>query len=203
MVAVSCLVGRVYSQDYISDAVRYSQPLLGGTARSMGMGGAFGALGADFSSLSINPAGIGLYNRSEITFTPSLLSSNTSTSFADQLNKASRATFNFTNAGIVLAFKPRNSNSDWLSFNFGFGYNRQSDYNTRLTYSNPSTPNSLTDNYLNILTTSGPNGGPVSPSGIVGNTSIPTEVIDGFQSYLLDTLNGKYIVMCPWATFPK
>ncbi|MCK4360276.1 MAG: hypothetical protein KAV70_00910, partial [Bacteroidales bacterium] len=42
------------------DALRYSKITFGGTARYMGMCGAFGALGADFSVLSTNPAGIGL-----------------------------------------------------------------------------------------------------------------------------------------------
>ncbi|MBL0343571.1 MAG: hypothetical protein IPP71_23575 [Bacteroidetes bacterium] len=42
------------------DALRYSQSMFGSTARSLSMGGAFGALGADFSTLSTNPAGIGV-----------------------------------------------------------------------------------------------------------------------------------------------
>ena len=52
------------------DAYRFSQTELNGTARSMSMGGAFGALGGDMSVMSHNPAGLGVYrssveNRSE------------------------------------------------------------------------------------------------------------------------------------------
>ena len=47
------------------DVMRFSQLNFGGTARSMGSAGAFGALGADFSSLSNNPAGLALYKRGE------------------------------------------------------------------------------------------------------------------------------------------
>ncbi|MDD2323034.1 MAG: hypothetical protein PHT77_09410, partial [Bacteroidales bacterium] len=54
------------------DALRYSRITFGGTARSMAMAGAFGALGADFSTLSTNPAGIGVYNKSIVSFTPSV-----------------------------------------------------------------------------------------------------------------------------------
>lgn len=36
------------------DALLFSQSVYQGTARSMAMGGAFGALGADFSALSTN-----------------------------------------------------------------------------------------------------------------------------------------------------
>lgn len=49
------------------DVLRYSQIEFSGTARYVGLGGAYGAIGADFSSLSSNPAGIGVYKRSEFT----------------------------------------------------------------------------------------------------------------------------------------
>ena len=41
-----------------------------GTARSGGMGNAFGALGGDFTSVSINPAGLGVYRSGELSITP-------------------------------------------------------------------------------------------------------------------------------------
>ena len=40
-----------------------------GTARYVGMGGALGALGADMSVISWNPAGIGLYRKNDIAMT--------------------------------------------------------------------------------------------------------------------------------------
>ena len=54
------------------DALRYSTQNLSGTARYAAMGGAFGSLGGEFSALSSNPAGIGMYQFSEFTFTPTL-----------------------------------------------------------------------------------------------------------------------------------
>ena len=54
------------------DALRYSQNNIVGTARFSAMAGAYGALGADFTTLSYNPAGIGFYQFSELTFTPSI-----------------------------------------------------------------------------------------------------------------------------------
>ena len=41
-----------------------------GTARAMAMAGAFTSLGADASSMAINPAGLGMYRKNEVTFTP-------------------------------------------------------------------------------------------------------------------------------------
>ena len=39
---------------------------LNGTARYIGMGGAMEALGADISTINTNPAGIGLFRRSQV-----------------------------------------------------------------------------------------------------------------------------------------
>ena len=50
------------------DALRYSTYNLTGSAKFSSMGGAFGALGGEFSALSQNPAGIGMYQFSEISF---------------------------------------------------------------------------------------------------------------------------------------
>ena len=72
--AIAFLSGTVYSasaQD-VSDAMRYSYLTPQGTARSIGIGGAEGSVGGDMSSLDVNPAGIGIYRSSEITFTPSI-----------------------------------------------------------------------------------------------------------------------------------
>ncbi len=48
------------------DALRYSQLTFGGTARYVGLGGAFGALGADFPDLFF-------FERSLVNTTPKLL----------------------------------------------------------------------------------------------------------------------------------
>jgi hypothetical protein len=53
-----------------TDALRYSQLSNGGTARFMAMGGAFTAVGGDASSLAFNPAGIAVFNTSQLTFSP-------------------------------------------------------------------------------------------------------------------------------------
>ncbi|MEC8248458.1 MAG: aromatic hydrocarbon degradation protein, partial [Bacteroidota bacterium] len=49
----------------LEDAVRYSGGDTQGTARFKAMAGAFGALGADISGISINPAGAAIFNTSQ------------------------------------------------------------------------------------------------------------------------------------------
>ena len=55
--------GTAFSQSQL-DAFKYSQTELNGTARYLGMGGAFGALGGDISAMNTNPAGLAIYKRS-------------------------------------------------------------------------------------------------------------------------------------------
>ena len=43
-----------------------------GTARSAALGGAFTSLGADLSSMAINPAGLGMYQSSDVSISPSI-----------------------------------------------------------------------------------------------------------------------------------
>ena len=52
----------------LTDAVRYSDLQTIGTARTAGVGGSFGAMGGDFGSMMINPAGMGDFRKSELSF---------------------------------------------------------------------------------------------------------------------------------------
>ncbi|MBK8146132.1 MAG: hypothetical protein IPK62_14665 [Bacteroidetes bacterium] len=54
------------------DAIRYGYTNYGGSARSASISNAMGSVGGDFTSLSINPASIGVYRRGELSFTPLL-----------------------------------------------------------------------------------------------------------------------------------
>ncbi len=130
-----------------ADAFRYTGTSITGTARFTSMSGAFGALGGDFSSLSTNPAGIGIYRSSEITFTPSVFTANTKSSFLGNKTSENKFNFNIGNAGIVLTNKLRKDEGTdgWKSWSFGFGYNRQDNYHTYSVFEGKNTDNSMLD----------------------------------------------------------
>ena len=65
------------------DALRYSMQNLTGTARYSAMGGAFGSLGGEFSNLSANPAGIGMYQYAELSLSPTLQLNSTKSYFKE------------------------------------------------------------------------------------------------------------------------
>ncbi len=147
-----------------NDALRYSLINYGGTARFAGLSGAYGAVGANFSSLSQNPAGIGLYRRSEFTITPLLSSNNTQSSYFGNKNSDFRSTLYLGNVGYVMAIKLNENNASHLKMiQFGFGINRTALFNNRITVSglinndSPYYDPSLLTQYLNDADVSGSN----------------------------------------------
>ena len=121
-----------------TDALRFSYLQPQGTARSLGFGSALGSVGGDFSSLTVNPAGIGVYRRGEFTATPSFRISSTDASYLGNTSDDGAFRFNFSNLGIVSTRAPkgrRYDNAAWKTVSFGVGLSRVADFNRRYTYS--------------------------------------------------------------------
>lgn len=138
-----------YSQN-AGDALRYSRLFTGGTARFMSMGGAFGALGADFTVLSTNPGGLGVYKSSELSFTPSVHVGSTNSVYNGYAGQDSKTNFAVGEAGYVYTTKvnSRKNQSGFRYFQFAMGVNRLQDFNRRMVMTGPNTENSLLDTYV-------------------------------------------------------
>lgn len=119
------LIGSVAYSQSLEDAVKFSRLSSQGTARSAAMGGAFGALGGDISSLSFNPAGIGVFRKSEFAFTPLLNFTHTNSGHGNIKDN----TFQVGQLGIVFGFHSPNSN--WKGFNFGINYTNLNNFNQK------------------------------------------------------------------------
>jgi hypothetical protein len=85
-----------------TDAIRLATQRQGGTARSIGMGGALGALGGDPSALGINPAGFGVYRNSGISMTMGLEFNADATQFYGSSSTDLQQRFSLSNAALVL-----------------------------------------------------------------------------------------------------
>ena len=136
----------VYAQGEV-DALKYSQNQLSGTAHYMGMAGALNSLGGDISAISQNPAGIAVYQSSELATTLGLnfIRANT-----DQLgNRVTNdlTTGSFNNIGYIGTSMIQKSGTGIMNYNFGFVYNRLKsfDRNYRSIGSPTETHFSLTD----------------------------------------------------------
>lgn len=107
----------------VSDALRYSQSEIQGTARFRALSGAFGALGGDMSAISANPAGSAVFSQSQTTFTASNLDSENASIYFNSLSTTNASNFDINQGGAVFVFKS-NSNSAWRKFTLGLTYER-------------------------------------------------------------------------------
>jgi hypothetical protein len=133
-----------------NDALRYSMQGFGTTARSLSMGGAFGSLGADFSSLSINPAGIAIYRKSEFTFSPVLQFSKNDATYLGTFSTDNQANLGVGNLGFVLAFPKEKKQSGWKGTALGFGYNRINSFSSRISFEGTNSANSINNYFAQI-----------------------------------------------------
>ena len=121
---------------YVGEALNYSRLQFGGPARTQGIAGANVALGADFGNLNSNPAGLGLYRKSEVTFTPGVgIGSADATSTGAALN-SQKNSFHLGSFGAVIAnpLASDDNSSDWRAGNFAIGLTRLADFNTTYQY---------------------------------------------------------------------
>ena len=117
----------IYGQD-ISDAVRFSQSEIQGTARFRALSGAFGALGGDMSAVSANPAGSAVFSRSHASFTGSNVDSENSTNYFGGLTNSNVSNFDINQGGAAFVFANRNTNSPWKKFTIGIAYDRTNNF---------------------------------------------------------------------------
>ena len=136
----------IFAQNEV-DILRYSQYQVGGTARSIGYGGAVGSLGADFSSLTVNPAGIGLYRKSEMSISPTIYFSNINATMGDHSADGFKDNFNLNQYGAVFVTNT-GSKKGWKAFQFGIGVNRSNNYNHTTNINNENSKNSLMTDYI-------------------------------------------------------
>ena len=169
------------------DALRYSTHDNLGTARYSALGGAFGSLGGEFSALSSNPAGIGMYQFSEFTFTPSLNVNSTKSYYGETHLSDYKSGLNIGNLGLV--FTVPKENSDWKRVNIGIGWNQLANYDRNITVENANSTSSIVENIIGItngtLTSDLTNGEGNTYSQMAWNTYLidplynSNEMIDG------------------------
>lgn len=136
----------------VADALRYSLFDLNSTARSVGVGNALGALGADFSVASTNPAGIAMFRSSEMVFTPNFRFENSNSELLSDDNNArnteNQFTFHLNTLGVVVAGRPRSPK--WSTFNFAIGFNRVANFRREFFFQG-SSPGTITDRFLELI----------------------------------------------------
>lgn len=167
------------AQSYSETALLFSRTSSGGSARIIGMGGTQISLGGDYSSAQSNPAGLGMYNRSEFTITPGFSFDATSSDYLGNTTTSSTSNFSLPGISIVFNSLGKNSKQGFLTGSFALTYSRTNDFNSSVEYEGVNPDNSIIDYYLE--TAWGDTPSQFTSQGALFNT--PTEL--AYNTYLI------------------
>jgi len=106
----------------LEDLKRYVNESYIGTARYNSMGGAFGALGGDFSSINNNPASAAVFNYSQIGLSLDYENEENFSNYKNSIINESLSDFNINQFGMIFVLKKENSSNNWSRLNFAFNY---------------------------------------------------------------------------------
>ena len=186
------------SQTY-EDVLRYNSYFYDGSSRFNSMGGAFGALGGDLSSININPAGSSVFINSEMGFTLGHRDQEIKNDFQNSSSISKNDNFTFNQLGVVLVYENQNS-----KFSLAYNMNKLNDFNDSFSFSGQNTKG--LDNYFLYYA----NGIPSSDLIVYEGESIQSvykllgdkygfgdqQAFLGYQSYMInpkDTELNSYI----------
>ena len=183
-IGILMLACSTFAQD-MTDALRYSNYKISGTARSQAMGNAFGALGGDFTSLSINPAGAAVYRTGEFTFTTSVGNTKNDGNYLGKNSSDSEYTISINNIGYVAAIPTgANSESGLVSLSFGMGFNRLASFAGSSIAEGSNMNNSLLSYFTNNMN--------ANYAGLSGNEDVALN--SGSYKYYEDLAWQTYLI---------
>lgn len=150
-----CLVALTLSQSfaqsgYFVDALRFSQAPASGSARMMGIGGTQLSLGGDVSNIAGNPAGLGFFRTSEVSFSLGYSDWGVDTEFLNQNRSYNSENFHVPNLSYVMA-NPKSSleTGAFKGGAFGISFQRIANFNSEFGFfSDILGDNSIIDFYL-------------------------------------------------------
>jgi len=175
-----CLSGQIVSQN-ITDVVYINNPVLLGTPRFTATGGAFTALGNDFSGMQVNPAGLAVFRHDEFGISMGFGSNSVSSTYYGTNQFKNDNSFLLTNISYVKKFFTDNPDLTW---NFAMAYNRNSDFNSSSQVFGTNPTSSILDSWINNA-----NGTPFSE---LFNNGLIYEAL-AYETFLIDPdVNNNY-----------
>lgn len=179
-----------------TDAFRYSQAGIAGSARAMGLGGAYSAVGADLASASVNPAGLAVYRKNTFSISPQFSLHRTTSDFLDgratigntQLNIPSWG-FTFTGKNYYETGNERREVQEGLkSYTFAIGVNQLENYNRTIDVRGFNTESSISDFFAEQANFTGETRDFISPNSFAGLAA---------RTFVVDTLLGQAAAYYP------
>lgn len=183
----------------VDDAVFFSQTRYEGTARSMAMGNATGAMGGDLTATCINPAALGLYRGSEFTFTTGLQRVTTLSSYYGTNDSDHRLRLSIPNIGLVFGGEVSNY-KPLRCMLFSIGLTRTNDFSYRTHASGLNPSSSMVDAFLQTANGIDDILKPYNNPGNYFDDYYPYNLSPAWETYLIDRYNdslGHYFFDSP------
>lgn len=188
------------------DALRYAVENLNGSARFRAMGGAFGAVGGDLSSINQNPAGSIFFNNNIFTVTGSNYNSKNISRYYGTTRNENDNSLDLNQAGVVFVFKNTNPKDDWKKFTIAANYENNNNFNNSI-YSAGINPYNSIDKYFLRFANGLPQEGGITLQTLEQAYFEDLNFIDqqaflGYQAYIFnpvsnDLQNSTYVSNVP------
>lgn len=180
------------------DALLFSENDYEGTARTMAMGNAFTALGGDLGSIGINPAGSAVAKYSQLTLTPALSISSSTTQgvspyttgelpYFERQMRRSMTRFGMPNFGMTINWDT-NRKSGLKNMSFGFVVNRTATFNEDVYANGTNSTTSFMGAMAYDATVNGYLGSQLNADNAYNN--MPWKPVVGYQSGMISTFGG-------------
>ncbi|MBC7425046.1 MAG: hypothetical protein H7321_00820, partial [Bacteroidia bacterium] len=191
------LSAQAFAQNQV-EALRYSQSLPGSTARSSGSGGAFGAVGADFSSALINPAGLAFYRSKQFGIGTSFYNITNKADYITNSTTDNKFNFNIPNISFVNSYINYENGQEvkdgWVNVCYGITLNRTNNFHRQTLYEGNNNRSSITQNFaergngqdFNNFSPSSLEYLALQTKAIDFNTTDTNQYVSGFKSPALD-----------------
>ncbi len=165
------------------DAWKYAQRDLFGTARYVGMSGAFAALGGDPSAVKDNPAALGVFRKTDVSLTLDLNIERTISHSPDNTDYTGKAIrLSCGQANWIQTFGTANSEYGLVNHSFMFGYHRLKNFDRELLTATSNQSRSITDFLADFsygLTESQMTNG-------FQNEQVPWLTVLGYEGYIIN-----------------
>ncbi len=180
------------------DALLFSENNYEGTARTVAMGNAFTALGGDLGSVTINPAGSAVAGYSQITLTPSLTFSASTTQgvspytdgslpYFEKKMKSSITRFSMPNLGVTMNFDTHRT-SGLKNVTIGFIMNKSAGWDEDVYAAGTNSSTSFMGAMAYEATVNGYFGADLGAGDAYD--FMPWKPVVGYQSGMISTFGG-------------
>ena len=173
----------------ITDALRYSIDNLNGTARFRAMGGAFGALGGDLSSINVNPAGSAIFTNNQVGLTLNNYNTKNKSTYFGTKTSDSENNFDINQAGGVFVFKNNHNNAKWTKIAVAVNYENANNFDNAQFSAGVNPTNSIDQYFLKFA-----NGIPLDVLNTIdyaAMTNAEQQAFLGYNGYIINPVSNS------------